>query len=182
MSSESLILMLVLAPVITWGLVGVAHRSHLGQRLPHSKEARQTAAREAMMMWGCGYLGFMALTTIDRNYPGAGDGTALTFVMIGFISYLFAGNVQIFNKWVVTDVVAEMLVDIGLLGLLAALGAIVIEGNPGEAIRRTVAVVMIVSFWGSRHVGRILDSTTRYGEAAREHPGSGQGKTSLQRG
>lgn len=133
-------------------------------------------------MYGCSYLAFMAFMTIDRNATGAVGVTTIALVIMGSYSFLFAGGVQALNKWVVTDLLAETLMDYGWLGLLGGLGAIIVEGNPDNATRKGTAILMIVGLWGSRHLLRILASTARYGDAAREHPGSGHGKTGLQPG
>lgn len=154
MSPHVLPLWLPLIPVFTYGLLACTGRARLGQRLSQPI-ARPSATFQHLVLWWCaGQAAFVGLRGVNERAGGVLEQTVM-FTLIGSVAYLVAANAELFKRWVWMDLLARMLAEIGLLGYVAALVSLQVQGD-GRGWIKTLFMACTALTWLLYHLARVV--------------------------
>lgn len=151
-------LWLLLAPLVSYALIAYGRRARLREPLPKRGTLRTHA------MWAFGYMGFAALSDLNKLTGGVLEQAAL-FALLGAIAYLCAATVEFLNRSVATDLAARALGDVGSLGYVGALAAILLAGER-SALHAGFLVTATAVGWLGYHVSRLADEPAVHASVA----------------
>jgi len=157
MNTRILIYLLPLVPLIIRGLIGLRFRSFMWKTLSDDEIGRESHRTVILALAGFSFTGVMAVTILDSATHQELHFAAY-FLLVSFLCYLSALNIQGYKLWRALDLVSDALIETAALSLVLALLAVIQISGYSEAYKASVSVLALL-VWVIDFIVRVVLTT-----------------------
>lgn len=158
-------------PVATRFVLGYYWHWLMSDELPEAAQHREAHRAVILALAGFSFTAVAGLAVLDAA-GRSGFQLSIWYVLLSFVSYLTALNLQSYKVTRWQNYIAAALIEVGSLSLTLTLVSLVFAGNFDGWFRTLVAVVALGS-WAADHFIRLyLENSHFVGEDARRRRGA----------